>query len=50
MISPELQALATSMLNNLNWPSLKQRRDVAEITMFLRLLKILFQFHMITFP
>ena len=39
----------TSMLNNLNWPSLKYRRDVVKVTMFLRLLVVLFHFHMTTY-
>ena len=29
---------ATSVLNNLNWPSLKQRRDVAKVTMFFNII------------
>ena len=28
----------TSMLNNLNWPSLKQRRDVAKVTMYFKII------------
>ena len=28
----------TSMLNNLNWPSLKQRRDVAKVTIFFKVI------------
>ena len=34
----ELQVLHLCMLNNLNWPSLKQRRDVAKVTIFFKVI------------
>ena len=38
------------MLKNLNWPSLKQRRDVAKVTMFFKIINNLIAIHMTIFP